>query len=58
MIAVVGTCKGHKAQVKLTQPFLQGQLPIFSIQLQKITLLDSPDQLDYDAACTMILNLE
>src|SRR6185295_13010122 len=43
--------------LKLTQPFLQGQLPNCFADLRWETLLDTPDHFDYDSACTMILNL-
>ena len=35
-----------------------GSITFFSRDLREITFLDTPDQFDYDSACTMILNLK
>jgi hypothetical protein len=35
-----------KAELNLTQPFLQGQLPIFLRKFSTTTLLDTPDHFD------------
>ena len=53
----VETPKGLKMRFKLTQPFLQGQLPNLFRDRWQTRLLDTPDHFDYDSACTMILNL-
>jgi hypothetical protein len=39
-----------QAQAKLTQPFLQGQLPNFSHENAQVDLLDTLDHIDYDSA--------
>lgn len=36
----------RKAELNLTQPFLQGQLPIFLSNFSAATLLDTPDHFD------------
>jgi hypothetical protein len=44
--------------VEVNTAIFEGSIINFSKYLHEDNLLDTPDQFDYDSACTMILNLE